>query len=170
MPVRIAAIIQPITRLPANLIQIIRRKEGGVEKTGEGSRLIDEYIAAYPENVQVLLKALRETIRAAAPAATEKISYQMPAFALDGNLVYFGGWKNHVGFYPGGSVEPFKDDLAGYVVDKGTIRFALDRPLPVALITRIVKFRVDQNRERAAAKAARKVKSVSVRKVKSKEE
>jgi len=130
-----------------------------VEKTAEGSQLIDEYIATYPENIQVLLKALRETIRAAAPEAKEKISYQMPAFALDGNLVYFAGWKNHIGFYPGGSVEPFKDDLAGYEVDKGTIRFALDQSLPEELIKRIVKFRVAQNRERAAAKAAKKVKS-----------
>ncbi|MBN9387236.1 MAG: DUF1801 domain-containing protein [Chloroflexi bacterium] len=130
-----------------------------MEKTAEGSQLIDEYIATYPENIQVLLKALRETIRAAAPEAKEKISYQMPAFALDGNLVYFAGWKNHIGFYPGGSVEPFKDDLAGYEVDKGTIRFALDQSLPEELIKRIVKFRVAQNRERAAAKAAKKVKS-----------
>lgn len=139
-----------------------------MRKTGEGSRLIDEYIAAYPANVQVLLKALREAIRAAAPEATEKISYQMPTFALDGNLVYFAGWKNHVGFYPGGSVEPFKDDLAGYAVDKGTIRFGLDRPLPVDLIRRIVEFRAAQNRERAATKAAKKIKGVS--KVESKEE
>lgn len=129
-----------------------------MEKTNEGSKLIDEYIATYPENVQTLLKQMRETIRAAAPGAKEKISYQMPAFALEGNLVYFGGWKNHIGFYPAGYIEPFQAELAGYEVDKGTIRFALDRPLPVDLITKIVKLRVEQNREKAVAKATQKTK------------
>lgn len=127
-----------------------------MDKKDEGARLIDEYIAGYPENTRALLTTLRETIRAAAPDAKEKISYQMPAFALEGNLVYFAGWKNHVGFYPGGSVEPFKEELAGYEIDKGTIRFGLDRPLPLELIKRIVEFRAAQNRERAAARAARK--------------
>lgn len=123
-----------------------------MEQALNSSSAIDDYIAGYPENIQALLKTMRATIRAAAPEAREKISYQMPAFVLDGNLVYFAGWKTHIGFYPGASVEPFKDELAGYKVDKGTIRFALDRPLPVDLISRIVKFRVAQNRERAAAR------------------
>ena len=127
-----------------------------MDKTDDSSRLIDMYIEGCPENTRPLLRTLRETIRAAAPEAVEKVSYQMPAFALEGNLVYYAAWKTHIGFYPGGSVEPFKDDLAGYKVNKGTIRFELDRPLPVDLIERIVRYRVAQNRERAAARAAAK--------------
>ncbi len=108
---------------------------------------IDEYIASFPLNVQTKLEELRRVIREAAPKATEAISYGMPAFKLNGNLVYFAGWKSHIGFYGGTGkvVDAFKEDLAGYEVSKGTIKFPLDKPIPVALVQKIVRYRVDEN-------------------------
>lgn len=118
---------------------------------------IDEYIATFPEDVQALLETVRATIKAAAPGAKELISYQMPAFARNGNLVYFAALKNHIGFYPTGSgIEAFQDELAGYEVTKGSVKFPLDQPLPLELITRIVQFRVSQNLSKAAAKSGKK--------------
>lgn len=121
---------------------------------------IDDYIATFPDDVQAILQQLRATIKAAAPKAKEKISYQMPAFAQEGNLVYFAAWKNHIGFYPGSSValEPFKEELAVYDVTKGSIHFPLDKPLPVELISKIVERRVEENLEKARLKAERKKK------------
>lgn len=108
---------------------------------------VDAYIASFPDDVQVLLSQLRETITAAAPDAEELISYGIPAFRYHkAMLVWFAAHTNHIGFYPRGSgIEEFKEELAGYKVSKGTIQFHLDRPLPVGLITNIVKFRADQN-------------------------
>ncbi len=121
---------------------------------------IDAYIVAQPAEVQERLQQLRETIVKAAPGAEEVISYQMPAFKLQGMLVYFAAWKEHIGFYPVTSgIAAFKKELSPYVVSKGTIQFPLNKRLPLALIARIVKFRVKENMEKAAAKSAAKPKA-----------
>jgi uncharacterized protein YdhG (YjbR/CyaY superfamily) len=114
---------------------------------------IDEYIQAFPSGVRALLEQMRATIRAAAPAAEETISYGIPAFKLNGNLVYFAAFKHHIGFYatPTGH-EAFKKELAVYKQGKGSVQFPFDQPLPLALIKKIVKFRVNQNIERAKAR------------------
>lgn len=107
---------------------------------------IDEYIATCPKDIQPILQELRRIIRSAAPDAEEKISYRLPAFFLNGPLVYFGASKNHIGFYPTGiGVEAFKDELAGYVTTKGSIHLKLDKPLPKVLIQKIVKFKIAEN-------------------------
>jgi uncharacterized protein YdhG (YjbR/CyaY superfamily) len=118
---------------------------------------VDEYIGDCPAEVQPILKEIRAQIRKAAPAAEETISYQLPAYRLNGPLVYFAACKNHIGFYP-----PVKGDerlmraIAPYANEKGNLRFPLDQRIPYALIGRIVKARVRENAERAAA---RKVKA-----------
>ncbi len=116
-------------------------------------KTIDEYIAGYPPNVQKILQQIRRTIRKAAPDAEETISYRMPTFTLKGNLVYFAAFKSHIGFYPiPTGIEAFKKELAVYKQGKGSVQFPIDKPLPVNLIARIVKFRVKENLERAKAK------------------
>jgi uncharacterized protein YdhG (YjbR/CyaY superfamily) len=124
-----------------------------MEQTKAGFRSIDEYIATFPEETQALLTALRATIRAAAPGAEEKISYQMPAFALHGNLVYFAAWKKHIGLYatPSGNAA-FEAELSPYERSKGAVKFPIDQPLPLDLIGRIVQFKVAENLAKAAAK------------------
>lgn len=118
-----------------------------------GFSSIDEYISTFPESTQIILEELRATIKAAAPEATEKISYQMPTFYLKGNLVHFAAFKNHIGFYPAPrGIEAFKDELSVYDGSKGTVRFPIDEPLPLDLISRIVKFRVAENLEKAQMK------------------
>ena len=114
---------------------------------------VDEYIAGFPKDVQKALQLVRETIQKAAPKAEEIISYAMPAFRQNGNLVYFAAWKEHIGFYatPTGN-SAFKKDLEGYTTSKGAIQLPLDKPMPVKLITKIVKFRVKENEEKAALK------------------
>ena len=122
-----------------------------------GFNSIDEYIATFPEDRQALLQAVRATIKAAAPDAVEVISYQMPAFAQHGNLVYFAGLKDHIGFYPTPSgIEAFQDELSEYRTTKGAVNFPVDQPLPLELISKVVRFRVAENLDKAAAKAARK--------------
>jgi len=122
-----------------------------------GFTSIDEYIATCPTEIQKTLQELRATIKAAAPGAEEKISYQMPAFALKGNLVYFAAFKNHIGFFPTGSgVQAFKHELSQYKGSKGTVRFPLDKPLPLELISKIVKFRVAENLKKAESKSSKK--------------
>ena len=107
---------------------------------------IDQYIAGFPEEHRKKLEILRETIRQAAPGAEEDISYSMPAFKQNGILVYYAAYKNHIGFYPTGSgIVAFMSELSDYKWSKGTIQFPLDRPLPLPLITKIVKFRVEEN-------------------------
>jgi uncharacterized protein YdhG (YjbR/CyaY superfamily) len=109
---------------------------------------IDEYIAAFPANVQKKLKEIRSAIRASAPDAGEKISYAIPTFTLNGNLVHFAAFKNHIGFYPAPKgIEAFKKELSKYEGGKGTVQFPMDKPLPVALIKKIVRYRARQNRE-----------------------
>ncbi|MCI0525301.1 MAG: DUF1801 domain-containing protein [Acidobacteria bacterium] len=118
---------------------------------------IDEYIAGFPEEIQKILEKIRKTIRKAAPYAEEAISYQIPAYKLNGNLIFFAAYKNHIGLYPAprGSDE-FKDELAGYEGGKGTVQFPLDKPIPYDLIGRITKFRVKQNLEKASVKGKKK--------------
>ena len=109
---------------------------------------IDEYVAAFPKDVQVILAVMRDTIRKAAPKAREAIKYGIPTFVLNGNLVHFGAFKNHIGFYPTPmGIEAFKKELSVYKGAKGSIQFPIDKPLPLALITKIVKFRVKKNTE-----------------------
>ena len=112
-----------------------------------GFNSIDEYIASFPKDIQKIMKQVRATIKTAAPNAEEKISYQMPTFTLNGKyLVYFAGWKTHIAFYgaPRGNAE-FKEDLSAYETGQGTLKFPLDKPMPLDLITKIVKFRVAEN-------------------------
>jgi uncharacterized protein YdhG (YjbR/CyaY superfamily) len=107
---------------------------------------IDKYISDFPKEVQVLLKQVRATIKQAAPESTEAIKYAMPTFVLNGNLVHFAAFKNHIGFYPTPSgIENFKDELSEYKTSKGAIQFPLDKPIPLELISKIVKFRVKEN-------------------------
>lgn len=114
---------------------------------------IDEYIAGFPPDIQQILQRIRATIRDAAPEAQEKISYAMPTFFLHGNLVHFAAFKKHIGFYPTPSgTEHFQQQIAAYKSAKGSIQFPLDQPIPYDLIAEIVKFRVQENLARAAAK------------------
>lgn len=110
---------------------------------------VDEYIASFPKDTQVLLEQMRSTIKKAAPKAEEGISYAMPAFSIHKrHLVYFAAFKNHIGFYamPTGHAE-FKKELSIYKSGKGSVQFPLDEPLPLKLITKIVKYRVKENSE-----------------------
>lgn len=116
-------------------------------------KTIDEYIAGFPADVQAILQRIRMTIHEAAPEAQETIGYQMPTFALKGNLVHFAAFKSHIGFYPVPTgIEAFKDELATYKQGKGSVQFPLDQPIPYDLIRRIVIFRVQENLAKAAAK------------------
>jgi uncharacterized protein YdhG (YjbR/CyaY superfamily) len=109
-------------------------------------KTIDEYIETFPEDVQTILEKIREAIRKAAPEAVETISYQMPAFKLNGNLVWFAAFKNHIGFYPIPSGdEALNKELKPYIRGKGTLQFPLNQPIPYNLIYRIVAARVKQN-------------------------
>ena len=118
---------------------------------------IDEYIAACPKNVQKMLKELMKTIKAAAPDAEEKISYQIPTFYLKGNLVHFGAFKDHISFFPTSSgIQAFKKELSISKGAKGTVQFPLDKPMPLKLVSRIVKFRVAENLKRAETKPKKK--------------
>ena len=122
------------------------------------ARSIDDYFAGFPDEIRKALESLRTTIRAAAPGAKEKISYQMPAFELEGNLVYFAAFKKHIGFYPTSSgIAAFRRELSAYDVSKGTVRFPLDKPLPLKLIGRIVKFRAAENRKKARLRSGKDV-------------
>lgn len=107
---------------------------------------IDKYISGFPKEIQVLLQQIRKTIRQAAPEAEEAIKYAMPTFVLNGNLVHYAAFRNHIGFYPVPSgIEAFKKELSVYKGAKGSVQFPLDKPMPLGLITKIVKFRVQEN-------------------------
>ena len=109
-------------------------------------KTIDDYIETFPRNIQTILQELRQAIKDAAPEAKEAISYQIPTFKLNGNLVHFAAFKNHIGFFPTPSgIEAFKDELSEYKLSKGTIRFPLDKPIPFDLVKKIVKYRVQEN-------------------------
>jgi len=114
---------------------------------------IDEYIAGFPLEVQELLEQVRHAIKNVAPRAEEVISYGMPAFKLNGILVWFAAYKNHIGFYPHSSgIEVFKRELSKYKTSKGAIQFSMDKPLPLELIAEIVKFRVIEDMEKVKQK------------------
>ncbi|MGD8404221.1 MAG: DUF1801 domain-containing protein [Anaerolineales bacterium] len=115
---------------------------------------IDEYIANFPKEVQETLHELRATIRESAPEAEETINYQMPTFKLKGNLVHFAAYKNHIGFYPTPSgIANFKEELSAYESAKGSVKFPIDQPMPLDTIAKIVKFRVQENSEKANRKS-----------------
>ena len=118
-----------------------------INKLGFSS--IDEYLAAQPPGIREKLKKLRQTITKAAPEAEEVISYQMPAYKFHGMLVYFAVFKNHISFFPTSSgVQFFKDRLTAFEISKGTIKFPLDKPIPLRLVAEIVKFRVQENTDK----------------------
>ena len=117
------------------------------------SETIDEYIAGFSTDIQKVLEQVRTTIKTAAPDAQEAIKYAMPTFVLNGNLVHFAAFKNHIGFYSTPSEHPaFKDELSAYKGAKGSVQFPLDKPIPLDLITRIVEFRAKENLEKAQKK------------------
>ena len=114
---------------------------------------IDEYINTFPEDVRAILNQLRQIIKETAPDAQERISYQIPTFTLNGNLVHFAAFKNHIGFYPTPTgMEAFEKELAPYKGAKGSVQFPIDQPLPLPLIRRIVEYRVKENLERKQKK------------------
>jgi len=107
---------------------------------------INNYITEFPEEIRVILEQIRNTIHQAAPEAKEAIKYGMPTFVLNGNLVHFAAFKNHIGFYPAPSgIDTFIKELAVYRTGKGTIQFPIGKPIPFDLITKVVKFRVEEN-------------------------
>jgi uncharacterized protein YdhG (YjbR/CyaY superfamily) len=111
---------------------------------------IDEYIAGFPDDIQEILQEIRLTIRQAAPEAKEAIKYRMPTLVLNGNLVHFAAFKNHIGFYPTPTgIEAFQDELSSYKGGRGSVQFPLDQPIPYDLIRRIVEFRVRESLGRA---------------------
>lgn len=116
-------------------------------------KTVDEYFSALPKNIKNILKEFRKTIREAAPKAEEVISYNMPALKLKGILVYYAAAKNHIGFYPTPSaIKFFNKELVEYETSKGTIKFPIEKSLPVALIKKIVKYRVVENSANAILK------------------
>lgn len=120
-------------------------------------KTINEYIALFPKDVQEILEKIRDTIQKAAPDAEETINYQMPTFTLQGTLVHFAAFKNHIGFYPTPTgIEKFKKELSGYKGAKGSVQFPLDEPIPYGLIEKIVTFRVKENLQRSAARGKKK--------------
>lgn len=118
---------------------------------------IDEYIEGFPQEIREILEKIRMIIRKAAPDAEEAIKYQIPTFTLNGNLVHFAAFKNHIGLYPTPrGIEMFKDELSPYQNAKGSARFPLDQPIPFDLISKIVEFRVKDTLERAATKGKKR--------------
>jgi uncharacterized protein YdhG (YjbR/CyaY superfamily) len=118
---------------------------------------IDEYIAGFPPDVQEILEKIRVTIQKAAPQAEETINYRMPTFSLNGNLVHFAAYQKHIGFYPVPTgIEKFRKELSVYAVGKGSVQFPLDKPIPYDLISKIVKFRVEENLKKAAEKSKKR--------------
>jgi uncharacterized protein YdhG (YjbR/CyaY superfamily) len=116
-------------------------------------KTVDEYIVSYPKEVIALLEQMRSTIKKAAPGAEECISYSIPAFKLNGMLVWYAAFKNHIGLYPRGSgIDVFAQELSKYKTSKGTVQFPIDKPLPLGLITKIVRYRVKENLGRTAKK------------------
>jgi uncharacterized protein YdhG (YjbR/CyaY superfamily) len=124
-----------------------------MKATSTKFKTVDEYLSALPENAKAILKEFRKTIKQAAPQAEELISYNMPAFTLYGGLIWYAAWKEHISLYPRTArMEASIKELSEYEGSKGTIKFAMDKPLPFSLITKIVKFRVKENLEKAKAK------------------
>jgi uncharacterized protein YdhG (YjbR/CyaY superfamily) len=118
---------------------------------------IDQYIAAFPKDTQILLEQLRAIIKKTVPDAEEVISYHMPAYKYHGMLVYFAAYKYHIGFYPMASgIETFRKEISGFKNAKGSVQFPLDKPLPLQLITKMITFRAKENVQKAAIKAKNK--------------
>ena len=113
---------------------------------------VNSYIASFSPEVQSRIQSLRKTIKTAAPKAEELISYGMVGYKYLGMLVYFAGWQSHIGFYPAGRLEAFTKELSDYKRSKGTIQFPFDKPMPLGLINKIVKYRVKENEEKHALK------------------
>jgi len=133
-----------------------------MKKTDANAATIDDYIAGHPPKIRARLSAMRKTIRKHAPGAEEKISYRIPTFYLDGNLVHFAAFDRHVGFYPGaGAIATFKDALAPYKSAKGSVQFPHDEPLPLDLVAEIVRFRVAQQASKSAAPGRRRARPAS---------
>jgi uncharacterized protein YdhG (YjbR/CyaY superfamily) len=125
---------------------VIQGNEKPVRASMKASKDIDSYIASYPRKTQVLLKKMRAVICKAAPQATEAISYGVPTYKLNGNLVHFGGFKSHIGFFPTPSgIKHFQKELSAYKTSKGAVQFPIEKPIPVGLVAKIVKFRVKDN-------------------------
>lgn len=115
---------------------------------------VDDYIASFPPSIQTLLKKMRQTVKKAAPKAEEKISYGIPTLFLNGNLVHFGAFKKHIGFYPGSlAIKIFQKELSTYSGAKGSVQFPYDEVLPLRLVSEIVKFRVEQNSNKKKKKS-----------------
>ena len=126
-------------------------------KNAQDPKNIDEYIAVFPPDVQEILEQIRATIREAAPEAEETIKYRIPTFVLKENLVHFAAFKNHVGFYPTPSgIEEFKRELAEYKLAKGSVQFPIGKPMPLSLIEKIVKFRVNEVKGKSPVKKGKK--------------
>ena len=116
---------------------------------------IDEYIASFPEEVGERLRSIRQVVKEEAPEAGETIKYRMPTFTLNGNLVHFAAFQNHIGFYPTPSaMEAFEKELSAYKMGKGSVQFPLDQPLPLSLIRRMVRSRVEENRAKRKKKSS----------------
>lgn len=127
-----------------------------MEFLNQKPEIIDEYIALFPEDVQQLLQQVRQTIQKAAPGAGEVISYAIPTYVLNGNLVHFAAFKNHIGFYPGPSgIEAFKEELKEYKSAKGSVQFPIKDPIPYPVISKIVEFRVEENLQRAKRRSGK---------------
>lgn len=119
---------------------------------------VEEYISWFPEETQRKMEQMRATIKKAAPDAAEIISYSMPAYQLNGILVYFAAYANHIGFYPTGmGMAKFIDELTMFKTSKGTVQFPLHKELPIELITKIVAFRVAENQEKAKKSVKKKI-------------
>jgi uncharacterized protein YdhG (YjbR/CyaY superfamily) len=118
---------------------------------------MDDYISSFPKETQIILEEIRSVIRKAAPKAEEAISYGIPTFKLNGNMVHFAAFKNHIGFYPTPTgIKEFENELSMYKQGKGSVQFPLNKPMPLNLISSIVKYRVKINKERAANKPNKK--------------
>ena len=118
---------------------------------------VDEYINQFPSDIQVILNEIREVVRKAAPDAIEKISYQMPCYYLNGNLVYYAAYKKHIGFYPLPSgIDAFHEELSQYKRSKGAVQFPINQPMPLELIRRIVQFRAVENLQISQTKTSKK--------------
>ena len=133
----------PVRSRQCRYLCAIKKQNMPIRMTTSKPATIDEYIAGFPAETQASLQEIRATVQAAAPDATEAIRYAIPTFILNGNLVHFAGFKNHIGFYPAPTgAEAFKNELSVYKTGKGSVQFPLEQPMPLELITRIVQFRV----------------------------
>ncbi len=127
---------------------------------------VDSYIATFPKDVQATLEQVRNVIKSSVPKAEEVISYNMPAYKYLGLLVYFAGYKQHIGFYPTASgITVFKNELSNYKNAKGSVQFPLDKPMPLALIKKMVKHRVKENQEKEKRKTKKQLKNVIQKKI-----